>query len=103
MVLTGEQGRLNAGKDFSKNSYFFSSIYLDMMRNKNVSARNNYVMTNLTAAGGARYIHFPICHLSHWTLIVYDTEIESWKHYNSIQNRNGMVVHISLRLHFLKT
>lgn len=90
MVLTCEQGRLNTGKDFPKNSYFFSSIYLDMMRNKNVSARNNYVITNLIAAGGARYIHFLICHLSHWTLVVYDTEIKSWKHYNSIQNRNGM-------------
>ncbi|XP_028087940.1 uncharacterized protein LOC114288621 [Camellia sinensis] len=88
-VLSDEQTRLNAGKDFPENSFFFSSICLDMMKNDNVAARNNYVMSNLSAARGARYIHFPICHLFHWTLVVYDTNVGSWKHYNSMRPRNG--------------
>ncbi|KAI8021267.1 hypothetical protein LOK49_LG03G03135 [Camellia lanceoleosa] len=90
-VLSDEQTRLNVGKDFPENSFFFSSICLDMMKNDNVAARNNYIMSNLSVARGARYIHFPICHLFHWTLVVYDTNVGSWKHYNSMRPRNGSV------------
>ncbi|KAF5941056.1 hypothetical protein HYC85_022223 [Camellia sinensis] len=30
----------------------------------------------------------PSDYLSHWTLVVYDTDDGSWKHFNSAGNRN---------------
>ncbi|GMP61627.1 hypothetical protein CsSME_00024015 [Camellia sinensis var. sinensis] len=88
-VLSDEQERLNAGKDFPENSYFFSSICWDVMKGDNVEAKFKYVTSNLHAGRDARYIHFPVCHLGHWTLVVYDTEDGSWKHYNSMRSRTG--------------
>ncbi|KAI8026827.1 hypothetical protein LOK49_LG02G00721 [Camellia lanceoleosa] len=90
-MLADEQTRLNVEKEFPETSYFFSSICLDMMKNENLSARYNYVTSNLVATKGARYIHFPICHLSHWTLVVYDMDASRLKHFNSMHNRNGPV------------
>ncbi|CAL5428078.1 unnamed protein product [Camellia sinensis] len=88
-VLCDEQERLNVGKDFPENSYFFSSICWDVMKGDNVEAKFKYVTSNLRAGRDARYIHFPVCHLGHWTLVVYDTEDGSWKHYNSMRSRTG--------------
>ncbi|KAI8024824.1 hypothetical protein LOK49_LG02G00259 [Camellia lanceoleosa] len=88
-VLSDDQETLNAGKDFPENSYFFSSICWDVLKGDNLEGKFNYVKSNLHAAMGARYIHFPICHLGHWTLLVYDTEDGSWKHYNSMRSRSG--------------
>ncbi|GMP23298.1 hypothetical protein CsSME_00000949 [Camellia sinensis var. sinensis] len=88
-VLFDEQEKLNVGKDFPKNSYFFSSICWDVMKGENVDIRFKYLTTNLHAGRGAHYIHFPVCHLGHWSLLVYDTEDGSWKHYNSMRNRSG--------------
>ncbi|KAI8026345.1 hypothetical protein LOK49_LG02G00712 [Camellia lanceoleosa] len=90
-MLADEQTRLNVEKEFPETSYFFSSICLDMMKNENLSARYNYVTSNLVATKGARYIHFPICHLSHWTLVVYDMDASRLKHFNSMRNMNGPV------------
>ncbi|GMP33757.1 hypothetical protein CsSME_00006937 [Camellia sinensis var. sinensis] len=73
-VLSDEQERLNVGKDFPENSYFFSSICWDVMKGDNVEARFNYVTSNVHASKGA---------------LVYDTEDGSWKHYNSMQSRSG--------------
>ncbi|KAI8017488.1 hypothetical protein LOK49_LG04G03182 [Camellia lanceoleosa] len=88
-LLSDDQKRLNAGKDFPENSYFFSSLCWDVLKGDNVEAKLNYVKSNLHAAMGARYMHFPLCHLGHWTLLVYDTEDGSWKHYNSMRSRSG--------------
>ncbi|KAI8011085.1 hypothetical protein LOK49_LG06G00880 [Camellia lanceoleosa] len=88
-VLSDDQETLNAGKDFPENSYFFSSICWDVLKGDNEQAKFNYVKSNIHAAMGARYMHFPICHLGHWTLLVYDTEDGSWKHYNSMRSRSG--------------
>ncbi|CAL5354158.1 unnamed protein product [Camellia sinensis] len=63
----------------------------DMMKNNNVRSRNRYVLDNLRAAKLFRYVHFPLCKDSHWTLVVYDTEDGSWKHFNSMRPRNGIV------------
>ncbi|KAI7982223.1 Chaperone protein dnaJ 2 [Camellia lanceoleosa] len=88
-VLSDKQNRLNTGKDFPKNSYFFRSICWDVMKSDNVDARSNYVTSNLHSGRDARYIYFSICHLGHWTLMVYDTENRSWKHYDSMQNQSS--------------
>lgn len=88
-VLTDEQNGLNAGKDFLDNSYFFSNICWDVMESDNVDARSNYVTSNLHDGRDARYMHFPICCLGHWTLVAYDTKNESWKRYDSMRNWSG--------------
>ncbi|GMP86288.1 hypothetical protein CsSME_00039113 [Camellia sinensis var. sinensis] len=64
-VLSDEQGRLNAGKDFLERSYFFSSICWDVLKGDNEEVRFNYLMANLNAGRGARYMHFPLCHVGH--------------------------------------
>ncbi|KAI8026107.1 hypothetical protein LOK49_LG02G00499 [Camellia lanceoleosa] len=83
--------RINEGIDAPNKSYFFSSICLDMMKNNNVRSRNRYVLDNVHAAKLFRYLHFPICKDSHWTLVVYDNEDGSWKHFNSMRMRSGIV------------
>ncbi|KAI8022405.1 hypothetical protein LOK49_LG03G03528 [Camellia lanceoleosa] len=91
VLLNAEHERINEGVDTADKSYFFSSICLDMMKNNNVQSRNRYVLDNLRAAKLFRYVHFPLCKDSHWTLVVYDTEDGSWKHFNSIRPRSGIV------------
>ncbi|CAL5438974.1 unnamed protein product [Camellia sinensis] len=66
VLLMEEQDRL-VGVEFPDKSYIFSSICLY-----------------------ARYVHFPICFRAHWKLVVYDTEMGVWKHYNSIRPRAGI-------------
>ncbi|KAI7979800.1 hypothetical protein LOK49_Contig245G00005 [Camellia lanceoleosa] len=63
----------------------------DMMKNNNVWSRNRYVLDNLHAAKLFRYIYFPLCKDSHWMLVVYNTEDGSWKHFNSMRTRSGIV------------
>ncbi|KAI8012420.1 hypothetical protein LOK49_LG06G03523 [Camellia lanceoleosa] len=91
VLLNDEQERINEGVDAADKSYFFSSICLDMMKNNNVRSRNRYVLDNLRAAKLFRFVHFPLCKDSHWTLVVYDTEDGSWKHFNSMRPRSGIV------------
>ena len=59
------------------------------MKGDYVEAKFKYVTSNLHAGRDARYIHFLVCHLGHWTLVVYDTEDGSWKRYNSMRSRMG--------------
>ncbi|GMP61140.1 hypothetical protein CsSME_00023725 [Camellia sinensis var. sinensis] len=88
-MLVSKQNVLSAGVVFAEKSYFFSSIYLGMVNNVNKTTRDRYLEANMRASVGCRFWHFPICHKSHWTLVVYDTEVGSWKHYNSIRPRPG--------------
>ena len=37
----------------------------------------------------ARFLHFPIHHKFHWTLLVLDKEEGAWKFYNSLKGRKG--------------
>lgn len=91
VLLNAEQERINEGVDALDKFYFFSSICLDMMKNNNVWSRNKYVLDNLHATKLFRYVHFPICKDSHWTLVMYDTEDGSWKHFNSMRTRSGIM------------
>ncbi|GMP39538.1 hypothetical protein CsSME_00010333 [Camellia sinensis var. sinensis] len=91
VLLNAEQERINKGVDAADKSYFFSSICLDMMKNNNVRSRNRYVLDNLHAAKLFHYVHFPLCKDSHWTLVVNDIEDGSWKHFNSMRTRSGIV------------
>ncbi|CAL5369799.1 unnamed protein product [Camellia sinensis] len=60
---------------------------LDMVKNDDVRAMEKFVRTNVSAASDCRFIHFPMCHDGHWTLVVYDTEDGTRKHYNPMRQR----------------
>ncbi|CAL5420667.1 unnamed protein product [Camellia sinensis] len=53
------------------------------------TSRDRYLEANFRACVGSRYLHFPICHKGHWTLVLYDTKDGSWKHYNPLMSRTG--------------
>ncbi|CAL5444085.1 unnamed protein product [Camellia sinensis] len=55
----------------------------------NKQTMESYVLKNFTASKECRYIHFPICNNAHWTLVVYDAEDESWKHFNPMRQRSS--------------
>ncbi|THG07714.1 hypothetical protein TEA_009663 [Camellia sinensis var. sinensis] len=60
---------------------------VDIVKNDDVRAMEKFVRTNVSAASECRFIHFPMCHDGHWTLVVYDTEDGTWKHYNPMTQR----------------
>ncbi|CAL5426087.1 unnamed protein product [Camellia sinensis] len=73
--------------DLADKPCFFSSVCLDMVKNDDVRAMEKFVRTNVSAASECQFIHFPMCHDGHWTLVVYDTEDGTWKHYNPMRQR----------------
>ncbi|KAI7981324.1 hypothetical protein LOK49_Contig50G00001 [Camellia lanceoleosa] len=84
-VLKTEQLRMYGNDELANKSYFFNSMCLDMVKNNDVRVMEKYVRRNVLAGSEFRYIHFPMCHLAHWTLVVYDTEDGSWKNFNPMR------------------
>ncbi|XP_028066294.1 uncharacterized protein LOC114269214 isoform X2 [Camellia sinensis] len=61
----------------------FSLISLqDMIRNASALSR--------TTPKPHEGTHFLIYHANHWTVMVLDVETRTWKHYNSMRQRQGM-------------
>ncbi|KAI8008469.1 hypothetical protein LOK49_LG07G00678 [Camellia lanceoleosa] len=86
-LLKSEHVKMYGADGLDDKSYFFSSVCLDMIKSDDVRAREKFVRTNVSAATDCRFIHFPMCHDGHWTLVVYDTEEGTWKHYNPMRQR----------------
>ncbi|KAI8000367.1 hypothetical protein LOK49_LG09G01720 [Camellia lanceoleosa] len=86
-LLKSEHARMYGDDELADKSYFFSSVCLDMVKSDDVRGREKFVRTNVSAATDCRFIHFPMCHDGHWTLVVYDTEYGTWKHYNPMRQR----------------
>ncbi|GMQ11391.1 hypothetical protein CsSME_00054045 [Camellia sinensis var. sinensis] len=86
-LLKSEHLRMYGDDELADKSYFFSSVCLDMVKNDDVRAMEKFVRTNVSTASDCRFIHFPVCHDGHWTLVVYDTEDGTWKHYNPMRQR----------------
>ncbi|KAI8012590.1 hypothetical protein LOK49_LG06G01895 [Camellia lanceoleosa] len=86
-LLKSEHVKMYGADGLDDKSYFFSSVCLDMIKSEDVRAREKFVRTNVSAATDCRFIHFPMCHDGHWTLVVYDTEEGTWKHYNPMRQR----------------
>ncbi|KAI7995628.1 hypothetical protein LOK49_LG11G02882 [Camellia lanceoleosa] len=96
-LLKSEHVKMYGADGLDDKSYFFSSVCLDMIKSEDVRAREKFVRTNVSAATDCRFIHFPMCHDGHWTLVVYDTEESSWKHYNPMRQRGDRAdVHYSV-------
>ncbi|KAI7997855.1 hypothetical protein LOK49_LG10G02439 [Camellia lanceoleosa] len=83
-LLKSEHLRMYGDDELANKSYFFSS---DMVKNDDVRTMEKFVHTNVSVANECRFIHFPMCHDGHWTLIVYDTEDGTRKHYNLMRQR----------------
>ncbi|KAI8027834.1 hypothetical protein LOK49_LG02G03717 [Camellia lanceoleosa] len=86
-LLKSEHVRMYGADELADKSYFFSSVCLDMVKSEDVRTREKFVRANVSAATDCRFIHFPMCHDGHWTLVVYDTEDGTWKHYNPMRQR----------------
>ncbi|KAI7991107.1 hypothetical protein LOK49_LG12G02230 [Camellia lanceoleosa] len=86
-LLKSEHVRMYGADELADKSYFFSSVCLDMVKSEDVRAREKFVRANVFAATDCRFIHFPMCHDGHWTLVVYDTKDGTWKHYNPMRQR----------------
>ncbi|KAI8009779.1 hypothetical protein LOK49_LG06G01153 [Camellia lanceoleosa] len=86
-LLKSDQLRMYGDDDLADKLYFLSSIFLDVVKNKDVRVMEVYVRRNVSVGSEFRYIHFRMCHLGHWTLVVYDTEDGSWKHFNPMRQR----------------
>ncbi|KAI8012973.1 hypothetical protein LOK49_LG05G02657 [Camellia lanceoleosa] len=84
-TLVIEQAHACVGDALSDKSYFFSSICMT----KNTQTMESYVLKNFASSKDCRYIHFPICNQTHWTLVVYDVEDRSWKHFNPMRQRSS--------------
>ncbi|KAI7980430.1 hypothetical protein LOK49_Contig148G00001 [Camellia lanceoleosa] len=88
-TLVTEQANVCAGDVLADKSYFFSSICMSVFKSGNNQAVESYVLKNFGASKECRYIHFPICNNAHWTLVVYDAEDGSWKHFNPMRQRSA--------------
>ncbi|KAI8013962.1 hypothetical protein LOK49_LG05G01526 [Camellia lanceoleosa] len=84
-LLKSEHARMYGDDELADKSYFFSSVCLDMVKSDDVRTREKFVRTNFSAVTDYRFIHFPMCYDGHWTLVVYDTEDGTWKHYNPMR------------------
>ncbi|GMQ11514.1 hypothetical protein CsSME_00054129 [Camellia sinensis var. sinensis] len=73
-LLKTEQVRMFGGDDLVDKSYFFSSVCLDLVRNQDIRVIEKYIRMNISARSEYQYMHFPMCHLGHWTLMVNDTK-----------------------------
>ncbi|KAI8023391.1 hypothetical protein LOK49_LG03G03794 [Camellia lanceoleosa] len=81
-LLKSDHLRMYGDDELADKSYFFNS---DMVKNNDIRAMEKFVRRNVSAASECRFIHFPMCHTGHWTLVVYDTEDRSRKHYNPMR------------------
>ncbi|KAI8009867.1 hypothetical protein LOK49_LG06G00258 [Camellia lanceoleosa] len=88
-TLVTEQAHVCAGDALADKSYFFSSICMSVFKSGNTQTMESYVLKNFASSKECRYIHFPICNQAHWTLVVYDAEDGSWKHFNPMRQRSS--------------
>lgn len=56
---------------------------------KDRERRRDIIKEQLKSGLHYRYVHFPIHHKFHWTLLVHDKNEWTWKHYNSLRPRDG--------------
>ncbi|CAL5403754.1 unnamed protein product [Camellia sinensis] len=90
-LLKTDQLKVLGNDDQADKSYFFSSVCLDMVKSADVGGFDKFVQKNISAGTMCRFIHFPMCHNGHWTLVVYDTESGEWKHCNPMRQRMDRV------------
>ncbi|XP_028066297.1 uncharacterized protein LOC114269214 isoform X3 [Camellia sinensis] len=72
----------SSGQNPSIRGSYLGVIEMDMIRNASALSR--------TTPKPHEGTHFLIYHANHWTVMVLDVETRTWKHYNSMRQRQGM-------------
>ncbi|KAG5560023.1 hypothetical protein RHGRI_003340 [Rhododendron griersonianum] len=70
-------------------SYVCRSRFWQALRIKDQERRRDIIKEQWESGLHYRYLHFPIHHKFHWTLLVHDKNEGTWKHYNSLRPSKG--------------
>lgn len=72
-------------------SYTFTSSFMSLIAGKTPDERIGIFDKIMPKTSHYRFLLFPIHHFFHWTLLVLDNEEGTWKFYNSMRSRKGMI------------
>ncbi|CAL5384098.1 unnamed protein product [Camellia sinensis] len=74
-----------ASNPYARRSYVFSTLINTPLQNQDQALREKLMDSHFPEAMKNRYIHFPINHDNHWTIVVFDNTDGIWKHYDSLR------------------
>ncbi|CAL5323282.1 unnamed protein product [Camellia sinensis] len=74
-----------ARNPYAGRSYVFSTLINTPLQNQDQALREKMMDNHFSEAMKNRYIHFPINHDKHWTIVVFDNADGIWRHYDSLR------------------
>ncbi|CAL5396843.1 unnamed protein product [Camellia sinensis] len=74
-----------ASNPYAGRSYVFSTLINTPLQNQDQALRAKLMDNHFSEAMKNRYIHFPINHDNHWTIVVFDNADGIWRHYDSLR------------------
>lgn len=74
-----------ARNPYAGRSYIFSTLINTPLQNQDQALREKMMDNHFSEAMKNRYIHFPINHDNHWTIVVFDNADGIWRHYDSLR------------------
>ncbi|CAL5431164.1 unnamed protein product [Camellia sinensis] len=74
-----------ASNPYAGRSYVFSTFINTPLQNQDQALREKLMDNHFPEAMKNRYIHFPINHDNHWTIVVFDNADGIWRHYDSLR------------------
>ncbi|CAL5360489.1 unnamed protein product [Camellia sinensis] len=74
-----------ASNPYAGRSYVFSTLINTPLQNQDQALREKLMDNHFPEAMKNRYIHFPINHDNHWTIVVFDNADGIWRHYDSLR------------------
>ncbi|CAL5366460.1 unnamed protein product [Camellia sinensis] len=74
-----------ASNPYARRSYVFSTLINTPLQNQDQALREKRMDSHFPEAMKNRYIHFPINHDNHWTIVVFDNADGIWRHYDSLR------------------
>ncbi|CAL5423406.1 unnamed protein product [Camellia sinensis] len=74
-----------ASNPYAGRSYVFSTLINTPLQNQDQALREKLMDSHFPEAMKKRYIHFPINHDNHWTIVVFDNADGIWRHYDSLR------------------
>ncbi|CAL5362539.1 unnamed protein product [Camellia sinensis] len=74
-----------ASNPYAGRSYVFSTLINTPLQNQDQALREKLMDSHFPEAMKNRYIHFPINHDNHWTIVVFDNANGIWRHYDSLR------------------
>ncbi|CAL5336695.1 unnamed protein product [Camellia sinensis] len=74
-----------ASNPYVGRSYVFSTLINTPLQNQDQALREKLMDSHFPEAMKNRYIHFPVNHDNHWTIVVFDNADGIWRHYDSLR------------------